>query len=149
MRRARALAAFGAAALLGVSCVTFRQPEVRFAGVSVGSLSKEGAGLDVELSVTNPNGYKLGVRELTYRLSIGDAPAGEGSAAQTISIPGHATAKVGLPLKVTFAPLKSSALEMALTGQIAYAIEGEVVFTTPLGSRRRPYRHEGKLSLYR
>jgi LEA14-like dessication related protein len=149
VKRARALAALGGAALSVLSCVTFRQPEVRFAGVSVGSLSKEGAGLDVELSVTNPNGYKLGVRELTYRLSIGDAPAGEGSAAQTISIPAHATAKVGLPLKVTFEPLKSSALEMALTGRIAYAIEGEVVFTTPLGSARRPYRHAGNLSLYR
>ena len=150
MRRSRALAALvGAAAIAGSACVTFRQPEVRFAGLSVGTLSKEGAGLDVELSVTNPNGYALGVRELTYRLSIGGAPAGEGSAAQTISIPAHATAKVALPLKVTFEPLKSSALEMALTGQIAYAIEGEVVFTTPLGSARRPYRHEGKLSLYR
>jgi LEA14-like dessication related protein len=134
--------------LAAAACVTFHQPDVRFAGLSVGSMSKQGAALDVDLAVTNPNGYALGVRELTYRLSIAEAPAGEGAIAQTLSVPAHATAEVSLPLSVSFEPLKASALEMALTGRIAYAIEGEVVFTTPLGSVRRPYRHEGRLSLY-
>lgn len=135
--------------LFASACLTLRQPEIRFEGVSVGSLSKEGAALDVDLSVTNPNGYRLGVRQLTYRLSIADAPAGEGSIEETVSIPAHATASVKLPLSLTFAPLKSSILAMALTGGIGYAVEGDVVFTTPLGSVRRPYRHEGTLSLYR
>ncbi len=47
--------------------------------------------------------------------------------------------------------VKGSALLGAwiAVGRIAYAIEGEVVFTTPLGSVRRPYRHEGRLELYR
>ena len=148
MKRAR-VALLAAAALAATACLTLRQPEVRFAGVSIGSLSKEGAALDVDLAVTNPNGYSLGVRELTYRLSIAEAPAGEGAIAQTISVPAHATAEVRVPLAVSFGPLKASALEMALTGRIAYAIEGEVVFTTPLGSVRRPYRHQGQLSLYR
>ena len=130
-------------------CLTLRPPEIRFEGVSVGSLSKEGAALDVDLAVTNPNGYRLGVRQLTYRLSIGDAPAGEGSIDETVSIPAHATASVKLPLSLSFAPLKSRMLELALTGEIAYAVEGDVVFTTPLGSVRRPYRHEGTLPLYR
>ena len=149
MRGRGGAALLAAAALAGSACVTLRQPEVRFAGVSVGSVAKGGAGLDVELSVTNPNAYRLGVRELTYRLSIARAPAGEGSIERTISIPARETASVRLPLAVSFAPLKSSALEMALTGRIDYAIEGEVVFTTPLGPVRRPYRHEGSLSLYR
>ena len=144
----RAGAALLAALFAGAARLTPRQPEVRFAGVSVGALSKEGAALDVDLAVTNPNGYRLGVRELTYRLSIAQVSAGEGSIAETISIPAHATAKVKLPLAFSFEPLKASALEIALTGRIAYAIEGEVVFTTPLGSVRRPYRHEGRLSLY-
>jgi len=135
--------------LVASACLTLRQPVIRFEGVSVGSLSRDGAALDVDLSVTNPNGYRLGVRQLTYRLSIADAPAGEGSIEETVSIPAHATASVKLPLSLTFAPLKSSILEMALTGGIAYAVEGDVVFTTPLGSVRRPYRHEGTLSLYR
>jgi len=145
----RAGAASVALFLFAAACQTLRQPEIRFEGVSVGSLSRVGAALDVDLSVTNPNGYRLGVRQLTYRLSIADAPAGEGSIEETVSIPAHATASVKLPLSLTFAPLKSSILEMALTGGIAYAVEGDVVFTTPLGSVRRPYRHEGTLSLYR
>ena len=148
MRRAAA-APLAVLLLAGAACLSFHQPEVRFAGISVGSMTKQGAALDVDLSVTNANGYALGVRELTYRLSIAQAPAGEGSLAQTIAVPAHATTEVRLPLSVSFEPLKASALEMALTGRIAYAIEGEVVFTTPLGSVRRPYRHEGRLSLYR
>jgi hypothetical protein len=55
---------------------------------------------------------------------------------------------VRLPLTVRWAPLRSRALEFALSG-IPYAVEGEVVFTTPLGSVRRPYRHEDRLSLLR
>lgn len=149
MSRAAAASLAAVLVLAGGACVSFRQPDVRFAGIAVGSMSKQGAALDVDLSVTNPNGYTLGVRELTYRLSIAEADAGEGAIAQTISVPAHGTTEVRLPLSVSFEPLKASALEMALTGRIAYAIEGEVVFTTPLGSVRRPYRHEGRLSLYR
>lgn len=131
------------------ACLSLRPPDVRLEGLAVRSASSRGLDLDVSLAVTNGNRYRLGVRELTYRLSIDGAPAGEGSIPSSVSIPPHETASVSLPLTVDFAPVKARALEMALTGGIDYAIEGEAVFTTPLGPVRRPYRHEGRLPLYR
>lgn len=145
--RRAALAALLAAGLSG--CLTLHPPDVRLSGLTVRSASSRGLDLDVALEVTNGNGYRLGVRELTYRLSIDGTPAGEGSIPSAVSVPAHGSETVSLPVTIDFAPLKSRALEMALTGGIDYAIEGEAVFTTPLGSVRRPYRHEGRLPLYR
>ncbi|HWC65412.1 MAG TPA: hypothetical protein VG777_04955, partial [Thermoanaerobaculia bacterium] len=51
-----------AAAALAAGCVTFRKPAISFEGVAVSDLGRDGASLDVELGVTNPNGYRLGVR---------------------------------------------------------------------------------------
>ena len=147
--RLRRAAGLAVAAAVAAGCVTFRKPAISFDGVAVSDVGREGASLDVELGVTNPNGYRLGVRQLTYRLSIDGAPAGEGAIDTAVSIPAGGSAVVRLPLKVSFAPLKTRAFELALPGGIAYAVEGEVVFTTPLGAVRRPYRHEDRLTLYR
>lgn len=138
-----------AAALAAAGCLTFRTPTIAFRGVAVSGVTRDRASLDVALDVTNPNGYRLGVRELTYRLSIEGAAAGEGSLDAAVEVPAHGSAVVKLPLTLAWAAFRSRALEFALSGGIPYAVEGEVVFTTPLGPVRRPYRHEDRLSLFR
>jgi len=147
--RRRALLAAGLlAATAATACLTFHNPTIAFAGVAVSGVTRDGADLEVELAVTNPNGYALGVRQLTYRVSVGGESAGEGSLETAVSVAARGDAVVKLPLTVRWAPLRSRALEFALSG-VAYTVEGEVVFTTPLGSVRRPYRHEDRLSLLR
>jgi LEA14-like dessication related protein len=145
--------AAGSAALIAVlfasGCLTLRKPTIVFQGVSIGDVNRDGAALDVELGVTNENSYRLGVRQLTYQLSVGGTPAGEGAIEAAVSIAPHETTTVRLPLTLAFAPFKGRALEMALSGGIDYTIEGEVVFTTPMGPVRRPYRHSDRLSLFR
>jgi LEA14-like dessication related protein len=148
-RRAAPLLLLLAAVAASAGCVTFRKPAIVFEGVAVSEITRDQASLDVELGVTNPNGYRLGVRQLTYRLSIDGADAGQGSIDAAVSIPPHGRATVKLPLTLAFAPLKTRALDLALSGGIGYAVEGEIVFTTPLGAVRRPYRHEDRLSLFR
>ncbi len=147
-RRGALLAAGLLAGTASIACLSFRNPTIAFAGVDVSEVTREGAVLDVELAVTNPNGYALGVRQLTYRLSVEGESAGEGSLESALSVPAHGNAVVKLPLTLRWAPLRSRALEFAISG-MAYAVEGEVVFTTPLGSVRRPYRHADRLSLLR
>ena len=147
-RRGTLLAAALLAAAAG-GCPAFQKPTIAFEGVSVSSVTRENATLGVELAVTNPNGYRLGVRQLTYRLSVEGESAGEGSIDASVSVPAHGSAIVELPLTLAWAPFRSRALEFALSGGIEYAVEGEVVFTTPLGAVRRPYRHEDRLSLLR
>ncbi|HET9793821.1 MAG TPA: LEA type 2 family protein [Thermoanaerobaculia bacterium] len=146
--RARSAAPF-ATALAAAACLSFRPPTVAFAGVAVSDVTREKATLDVDLAVENPNGYRLGVRRLTYRLSIGGEPAGEGSLDSAVSVPAHGSATVRLPLTLAWAPLRSRALDLALSGGIDYAVEGEVEFTTPLGSRTRPFRHADRVNLFR
>jgi LEA14-like dessication related protein len=131
------------------ACVRLQKPEIAFRGVAIGGIGRDGAAIDVALDVTNPNGYRLGVEQLTYRLTVGGIAAGEGSIESTVSVPAHGTAPVHLPLRLEFGPLKSSALEMALAGGIDYAVDGEVVFRTPLGKTRRPYHHQDRLSFLR
>jgi hypothetical protein len=147
-RRGAFLAAGLLAAASAAACLAFHNPTIAFTGVDVSEVTRESAVLDVSLDVTNPNGYALGVRQLTYRLTIDGESAGEGSLESAVSVPAHGNAVVKLPLTLRFAPLRSRALEFALSG-VGYAVEGDVVFTTPVGSVRRPYRHEDRLSLFR
>ena len=149
MNRARKAAVLAVAIAVLGACVRFRKPELVFRGVAIGGISRDGATIDVALDVTNPNGYRLAVERLNYRVTVGGNPAGAGSIESTVSVPAHGTASVHLPLTLDFAPLKASALEMALSGGIDYAVEGDVVFQTPLGRVQRPYRHEDRLSFFR
>jgi LEA14-like dessication related protein len=143
------IAAALAVAASATACLSFHPPTVAFAGVAVSDVSREKATLGVDLDVENPNGYRLGVQSLRYRLSVDGTPAGEGSLDSAVSVPAHGRATVRLPLTLDWAPLKSRALGLALSGGIDWAVEGDVVFTTPLGSRTRPFRHEDRLSLFR
>ena len=149
MRRGARIAAAAAVALAASACLAFHPPIVTFAGVAVSDVTREKASLEVALAVENPNGYRLGVRRLSYRLTIGGAAAGEGSIDSAVSVPAHGTATVRLPLTLDWALLESRALELAFSGGIDYAVEGQVVFTTPLGSKSRPFRHEDRLTLFR
>jgi LEA14-like dessication related protein len=148
LRKPRVPALAGLLAVLAVlaaasGCLTFHRPEIAFRGVEVGSIGSSGLDLEANLDVHNPNSYKIGVEQLTYRLTVNGSDAGSGSVPEAIALPGKATTGVRLPLTLDWSKVKVAGLEF-LTRGIDYAIEGEITFSTPIGVFHRPYRHEGR-----
>jgi LEA14-like dessication related protein len=135
-------------ALAATGCLTFRRPQVAFRGVEVKSFGSDGADLDVSFDVTNPNSYKIRVERLTYRLTVNGQEAGGGTIDSTTlqPLPGKATTPVRLPLTLDWGKIKEAGLGLLLFQGVDYAVEGDITFSTPLGTFKRPYRHEGRYS---
>ena len=132
------------AAAAGSGCFTFRRPEVVFRGVELGSLDVSGAALEASFDVTNPNRYRIGVRRLTYRVSVNGRDAGGGASDQETVLAGKATTLVKLPLTLDWSKVRSAGLDFLLSGSVDYSVEGEITFSTPIGVFERPYRHVGR-----
>jgi len=149
MKRLRTIlvALAGLAMVLGTAgCLTFRRPVVTFRGVEVRSFGSDGAELEATFDVTNPNSYRVGVERLTYRLTVNGQEAGGGTIETATPLPAKETTFVRLPLTLDWEKLKSAGLGFLILGGIDYAVEGEITFSTPLGTFHRPYRHEGRYS---
>jgi LEA14-like dessication related protein len=135
-------------AVAAAGCLTFRRPEVNLRGVQLGSLDGSGAALEATFDVHNPNGYQIGVQRLTYHFVLNGRDVSGGSAEQETILEPKATTVVTLPIKLDWSNLKSAGLEFLFSGfrALDYAVEGEVVFSTPVGVFQRPYHHAGRWS---
>jgi len=139
--------AFFLAALLPflTACTVWRSPAVAFEGIDLHGLSQDGAALEVRLRVDNPNSYRLVVRQFRYRLTVGGSPVGSGETAAEVPIEAKTGSDVSLPLALDWRELKGRALEFLLSGGVDYSIEGEITFSTPIGTFHRPYEHSGRI----
>ena len=145
MRAIRAILPL-ALVLASFGCVAFRRPEVAFRGVEVRSFGSDGADLEAALDVTNPNPYRIGVERLTYRFTVNGRDAGGGTVEQATALPAKETTLVRLPLTLDWEKLKSAGLDFLLLRGVDYAVDGEITFSTPVGTFHRPYRHTGRYS---
>jgi LEA14-like dessication related protein len=132
--------------LASAGCLTFRRPEVAFRGVEVRSFGSSGADLEASFDVTNPNNYKIGVESLTYRLTVNGRDAGGGTIDTATPLPAKETTQVVLPLSLDWEKLKGAGLDFLMSNGVDYAVDGEITFSTPMGTFHRPYRHVGRYS---
>ncbi|MCA1580832.1 MAG: LEA type 2 family protein [Acidobacteria bacterium] len=134
-----------AAVLAGASaCVFFRRPEVVFRGISVRSLNADGANVEAALDVYNPNSYRISVQRLTYRATVEGREAGGGVVDAETVLESKQTTPVTLPLTLDWNKIKAAGFEALLMRSVDYAVEGEITFSTPVGTFHRPYRHAGR-----
>jgi LEA14-like dessication related protein len=146
VRGSRATAALFLAVLAATGCLVFRKPEVAFRGVEFGSVDASGASLNASFDVTNPNSYRIGVRQLTYRIRVNGRDAGGGAIEQETTLEPRSTTPVRLPLALDWSKVKLAGLDFLMMGGIEYAVEGDITFSTPVGVFRRPYSHSGRYS---
>lgn len=137
---------FALAVAAAAGCVAFRKPEVALRGVTVGSLDSAGGAFEAAFDVYNPNSYRIGVRRLTYRITVNGREAGAGAEEHETVLDAKTTTPVTLPLSLDWGKIRSAGLDFLLSGGVDYAVEGEITFTTPVGAFTRPYRQAGTFS---
>ena len=139
---------FLALAIAGSRCATvFEKPELRFRGLRLNSIGLGGAAVDVVVDVYNPNSFELGVDHFSYDLTVENVHFGEGETDAPISVEGHGTANVRLPLHVNWSRLGDVGRGALQTGSVNYGVSGELTVATGFGRRRIPYSKAGRFSV--
>jgi LEA14-like dessication related protein len=144
-RLARALLLLALAASLA-SCAVWKKPVIAFEGITLHGMNQNGASLEVKLRVENPNSYRLVVKHFTYRLTVGGKPVGGGETDSDVAVEAKSGSEVALPVALDWRELKGHGLDFLLSGGVDYAIDGEITFSTPIGTFERPYGHSGRIS---
>lgn len=123
----------------------FTEPGVRFEGARVGSLGLEGGTLEVSLMISNQNPYALTANGANYRLLAGDSvEVGRGSTAQQVTVGPRDSARVTLPVEVSWRGLERVGRTALRDGSVEYRVIGEIEGDTPIGSRTFPIDARGR-----
>ncbi len=146
--RAAGLATALVLVLSGTRCSTvFKKPELRFRGLRVNSIGLDGASVDVVVEVYNPNSFRLGVDHFSYDLAVENVHFGAGETDAPVSVEGHGTASVRLPLHLNWSRLGDVGRGALTTGSVNYGVSGEMTVATGFGRRRVPYSKAGRFSV--
>lgn len=124
----------------------FEEPVVTFEDVVVRGLGLEGGGLDIVLSVYNPNRYRLDATSMTYRLFVDTIPVGTGRTESRFSVSERDSLEVRLPLDFRWSGIGAAGRELMRTGMVNYRVAGDIQFNTGAGTISVPYDRVGRFS---
>ena len=141
-------------ALVGTASACFprvTEPEVRLEGARLASLGLSGGVVDVELSVYNPNGFRLRATGMTYDLDL-EEPDGdgwfdftEGRVDRELEVAPGDTASVVIPVEFDYQGLGRVIRSLVERGTFEYRVSGWVVLEAPV-QRDFRYRHDGTVT---
>ena len=145
-------------ALLGASACSlfFERPSVRIADVRVVGVGFSGATAEVDLHVTNPNGYALTSKGLRYQLAFQDAAAegddawatiAEGTSEEVVRVGADDSASVTVAVPFRYGDVGRVVQTFLRTGELRYRLTGDVLFGAPVGDLRIPFDDTGDVEL--
>jgi LEA14-like dessication related protein len=141
-----ALAACGGSRRESGPQVPFTQPDVSLRNVQVRGVGLAGSALDLELHVTNPNGYALEDPRVSYRVYLGDVELAKGMTDLAVTVAEHDTAVVRLPATVGYVAMQRAGRELLGTGAAPYRVLGRITVGTPYGRLTFPYDRAGRFA---
>jgi len=135
----------------GAGCRTFgrnafAEPVVTFRDVKINGIGLNGGSLDIQLSVYNPNGFRLDATRMTYKLMVDSIPFGTGAKSETFMVQERDSTIVSLPLSFNWAGVGEAGRQLLNTGTVNYRVVGDITVGSPVGSFTIPYDRTGRFS---
>jgi len=125
----------------------FQNPVVNLRDVRVQSLGTSGGNLEVQLSVYNPNNYRLDATRLTYRVFVGDSVGLATGAVDTrTTVQASDSTIVKVPVSFTYSGLGAAASQLLRTGAVNYKVTGDVTVGSVVGNFTVPYSTTGQFN---
>ncbi len=148
MRKFVAIAlAFGIAACSALGRQAFQNPVVNLRDVKVQGLGISGGQLEVQLSVYNPNAYRLDASRLTYRVFVGDSTGVATGAVDTrTTVQAGDSTVINVPVSFTYAGIGAAATQLLRTGSVNYRVTGDVTVASVVGNFTVPYSATGRFN---
>lgn len=135
-----------------VACSTlgraaFQNPIVNLRDVRVLGLGTSGGNLEVQLSVYNPNNYRLDATRLTYRVFVGDSVGLASGAMDTrATVQASDSTVLKIPVSFTYSGLGAAATQLLRTGAVNYKVTGDVTVGSAVGNFTVPYSATGQFN---
>ena len=140
------LALIGSAGCAMFGKGSFKEPIVHFQNATITGVGVTGGSVEVQLSVYNPNGFKLNGERLTYNVYIDKTLLGTGALAERFAVQDKDSTIVKLPVQFTYSGLGEAGRQLMNQGSVNYRVTGDVTVGTPLGNFTRPYDQTGRFS---
>jgi LEA14-like dessication related protein len=146
-------AALTAATAVVAGCATlgraaFQNPVVHLRNVGIGNIGLTGGSLNVQLSVYNPNHFRLDATRLTYNLNLaGDSiKVASGTYDSQFTVNDGDSTLVTIPVDFTYAGLGAAGRSLLNTGAVNYHVLGDVTVASPVGNFTVPYSSTGRFT---
>jgi len=125
----------------------FQNPVVNLRDVRVLGLGTSGGNLEVQLSVYNPNNFRLDATRMTYRVFVGDSVGLATGAVDTrTSVQAADSTIVKIPVSFTYSGLGAAASQLLRTGAVNYKVNGDVTVGSVVGNFTVPYSTTGQFN---
>jgi LEA14-like dessication related protein len=108
----------------------FRIPEMEIDTVKAKALTIGGAELEVDIKITNPNGFSLGVEWLEYDLKIGGHPIKQGRLHVRQSLSASTDHVVSIPLLFNFYEVGQDVHGLLQQADVSCRVNGELHLST-------------------
>lgn len=121
------------------------RPEWRLQGIRVDQLDLSKATLGLDAQITNPNGFKITIRQVRYRLYLKEALVAQGERAEELELPGGAMTDVWLPVEVSLREARKLLpllKETARKEDLNWRIEGECTLKALGVEKVLPFKKE-------
>lgn len=139
--------ALAVAACSALGRAAFQNPIVNLRDVRVLGLGTQGGNLEVQLSVYNPNNYRLDATRLTYRVFVGDSVGVANGAIDTqTSVQAGDSTVVRVPVAFTYSGVGAAAMQLMRTGSVNYRVAGDVTVGSVVGNFTVPYNATGQFN---
>lgn len=148
-----ALAMAVSAVAAGVGCsalgrTAFQNPVVHLRNVAVRGVGLTGGTLDVQLSVYNPNHYRLDATRLTYKLNLaGDSiTVANGTYDSHFTVNDNDSSYVTIPVTFTYSGIGAAGRQLLNMGAVDYHVLGDVTVGSVVGNFTVPYSSTGRFT---
>ena len=126
----------------------FKQPIVHLQKVEVAGIGLTGGSLNVELSVFNPNNYRLDATQLTYQvlLNSDSVQLATGTLNNQFTVRDNDSTVVKIPVDFTYSGVGAATRSLLNTGVVSYHVLGEIKVGSTVGSFTVPYSQTGRFT---
>ena len=118
----------------------FQAPTVDVRAVKANALTIGGADLQVELRISNPNGFSFDVDELEYDLKIGGHPLKRGRLSPSEPLAASAALPLFIPLLFSFYEVGNDVHGLLMQEAVSCQVSGTLTIQMEWGSLSLPYR---------
>src|SRR5690242_1227937 len=126
----------------------FQQPIVHLQSVQVAGVGLTGGSLNVQLSVYNPNHYRLDATQLNYRvlLNSDSVQLATGTVNNQFTVKDNDSTVVNIPVDFTYAGVGAATRSLLNTGVVTYHVVGDIRVGSTVGSFTVPYSQVGRFT---
>jgi LEA14-like dessication related protein len=140
----------GCASIQRLAAEAFTPPRLHLDRARVAEVDLEGASVNLDFTLENPNDLTLRVARASWRLQVEGVEVSEGTLPGGLTLPARGAAPFTARVRLRWADLSRLAEPLRRQPEVAYRVDGAVGVETPVvGVVSLAFKHEGRVPVPR